>query len=113
MSELALEMITEPLIKKTLKPNINTTNIPPRQNVLTCRSGPYLSLIPSLSYVSTYTLIGGMIGAIYGYDIAEKKRYNVLITSRYAADLNYGYIICYGFSGLLVGGITGRLIAWL
>lgn len=113
MSDMALELITHPLTGNSLKKQPDTSNLVRSSDVLTCRSSPYFSLIPSFSYASTYTIIGGMIGAVYGYDLAEKKRYNVLITPEHVADFNYSYVILYGFSGLLLGNITGRLITWL
>lgn len=113
MSDMALELITHPLTANSWKKQPTTPNVVSSSELLPSRSTPYISLIPSFSYLSTYTIIGGMVGLVYGYEIAEKKRYNVLITPAYVADLNYGYMIWGGFTGMMIGSITGRIINWL
>ena len=113
MSDVALELIAHPLTTNSWKTQPGISNIVRSCGELPSRSSPYLSLVPSFSYISPYTIIGGMVGLVYGYEIAEKKRYNVLITPSYVADLNYGYLLWGGFTGMMIGSITGRIINWL
>ena len=100
-------------IKKSWQIPTITTNVFRNYGDITCRSSPYFSLIPSFSYAPTYTMIGGLIGSLYGYEVAKKQRYNVLISTKYIADLNYGYVMWGGLSGLLLGKLTGHLITWI
>lgn len=77
------------------------------------RSGPYFSLLFHNSCASSYTIIGGLIGTVYGYEIGNTKRYNVLITDKHIADLNYSYLIVGGAIGMSIGSIIGNIIKWI
>ena len=70
-----------------------------------------LPLRPTL-YLSPYSLAGGVLGGLWGYNIAKRRRHNCLITTNYIADFNYGYVFWGGIIGACLGGVTRRLIIW-
>ena len=52
----------------------------------------------------SYHIIGGVLGSFVGHEYALSRRYNVFITSKYVADMNYGYLMYGSVSGCTCWG---------
>jgi len=83
----------------------------PVGSILANKYIPSLPLRPTL-YLSPYSLVGGVLGGLWGYEIAKRRRHNCLITTKYVADFNYGYVFWGGVLGACLGGVTRKLIIW-
>ena len=83
----------------------------PAGGLLAKKHIPSLPLRPTL-YLSPYSLVGGVLGGLWGYEIAKRRRHNCLSTTKYVADFNYGYVFWGGVVGACLGGVIRKVVIW-